>query len=357
MIKDESFSRGWILTIKSKPEYSMADPGLIEKMIYALYAVELLKYFDLNFIFKGGTCLTIMFQELRRFSIDVDIITEEKKEIVEEVLSRMVSNSKFTKYEPDRIRSSVKGLPIGHYNLFYKSSFSNEEKVILLDVLFDKNPYDTIQSIRVENDLLSVDDSEIKVTAPSVNGITADKLTAFAPTTIGIPYKANKELQIIKQLFDIGFLCNKIDNMNYLKQTFIKVSEAQCRYRNINYSIDEILLDTIGTAFILAMQNRNKDESKIKFDELHRGIHSLNSYIPRSRFNLNHAIELSAKAALLAAKLKTNSLDKFPITEHLSYKPSVYPITPGIYHPVGRMIKNIPNLSQFYWHHIAALLH
>ena len=41
--------------------------------------------------------------------------------------------------------------------------------------------------------------------------ILGDKLTAFAPYTIGIPFGVDKELEIIKQLNDIACLFDELE--------------------------------------------------------------------------------------------------------------------------------------------------
>ena len=65
-------------TIKTlKKENPSADIQLLEKTIGALYLVESLANEGLEFIFKGGTSLVILLNEIKRFSVDVDIITEE----------------------------------------------------------------------------------------------------------------------------------------------------------------------------------------------------------------------------------------------------------------------------------------
>jgi hypothetical protein len=358
MITDESFSKEWILGLKAKPEYSKSDPGLIEKMIYALYLVEQLKLNNLDFIFKGGTCLTIIFKKLRRFSIDVDIIFEGQKNVLEESLSGLVKSSKFSKYEKDEKRSHTGfiNLPVVHYNLYYNPIFGKGEKIILLDVLFDKSPYKFVQSLPIENDLLSRDNVITEVTVPSVNDITSDKLTAFAPSTIGIPFKTGKELQIMKQLFDIGFLYNSADDLKCMKETFLKISTAQNSYRQTSFSADEILSDTIQTSLILALQNCNKDVSKERFSELNNGIHSINSYLPGLRFGINEAVEFSARAALLAARLKAEDFSPLPNMNQGNYKPSDFMIAVGEYQPLNKMLKNMPNFSLFYWYHVVAAL-
>lgn len=49
------------------------------------------------------------------------------------------------------------------------------------------------------------------VTMPSVDCILGDKLTAFAPHTTGIPYNIDKELEIIKQMYDISCLFDEFN--------------------------------------------------------------------------------------------------------------------------------------------------
>ena len=52
-------------------------------------------------------------------------------------------------------------------------------------------------------DLFKVSE-ELTVQTPTLEGLLGDKLAAFAPNTIGVPYGAGKSMEIIKQLFDIG---------------------------------------------------------------------------------------------------------------------------------------------------------
>lgn len=43
----------------------------------------------LNFIFKGGTSLVLLLDQIKRFSVDIDIITEEDKEKVKTCLNKI----------------------------------------------------------------------------------------------------------------------------------------------------------------------------------------------------------------------------------------------------------------------------
>ena len=93
MIKPESFSREWIESFRNREEYSRIDLMVLEKMIRALSLVELLKIHDVEFVFKGGTSLTLLLDVPQRFSIDIDILTTEEKLALEEKLGLIKGNS------------------------------------------------------------------------------------------------------------------------------------------------------------------------------------------------------------------------------------------------------------------------
>ena len=61
----------------------------------------------LNFIFKGGTSLVLLLDEIKRFSVDVDIITEEDKEMVETVLNKIIENQDLFKKVEENIRKNA----------------------------------------------------------------------------------------------------------------------------------------------------------------------------------------------------------------------------------------------------------
>ena len=356
MIEEKSFSKQWIDGLRNREGYEKAHPEIMEKMIYALYLVEKLVSNELNFTFKGGTCLTLLFTEIKRFSIDVDIVTQTDQKQLEEILTKIVEDSKFTKFELDKRRSFVGAFPKAHYNLFFTSEYEGAEKNILLDVVFDDVAYPEIISVPIENSLLSTNDSKINVKIPTINSIVGDKLTAFAPNTIGIPYQVYKELQIIKQLYDIGQLFSEIDNLPIVADSFKKVADAQLKYQNKKITYDDILQDSIDTALLIGMQSKNKDDSKVKFDELFKGIKSFPVFLPNPNYSMFNAIEDAAKAALLAAKIMVNNFDEFPSVDKSNYHPKDFQIFGDKYSQINKMIKGLPNLSVFYWHHTTKIL-
>lgn len=82
MINKETHSIDWILNLKNKLGRRI-DPKLIEKVIWTLTLLEQLKINGLKFTFKDGTALFLATEKPKRFSIDIDIITENtEKDII-----------------------------------------------------------------------------------------------------------------------------------------------------------------------------------------------------------------------------------------------------------------------------------
>jgi len=66
--------------------------------------------------------------------------------------------------------------------------------------------------------------NEVVVTLPTVEALLGDKLTAFAPRTIGIPYETERgfsqRMQVVKQMFDIGELFDAIGDIRGMADAY-----------------------------------------------------------------------------------------------------------------------------------------
>ncbi len=83
--------------------------------------------------------------------------------------------------------------------------------------------------------------------------------------------------------------------------TFVK---EEISYRSLTIGVPEVLNDVIETAKIIALRDRNKDEPfKSHYNELQKGIRSLNNFIISGNFRPDDAAAASAKAAYLSAKI------------------------------------------------------
>ena len=94
----------------------------------------------------------------------------------------------------------------------------------------------------IKNDVLLTEEPYQNIIMPSITDIMIDKLTAFAPRTIGIKfYKERKDgvkkehtREVAKQWFDINEIFKKCNNFDNLKERYIKLSKFEINQRGLN---------------------------------------------------------------------------------------------------------------------------
>ncbi len=306
MISQRCFQKEWLEKIKTE-KYREVDIALLERTIYAFELLGLFSQTKKDFIFKGGTALILLLPELKRLSIDIDILGKFDEKTYESV----IADSVFTRYEIDkRVNKSI---PKQHVKFFYNSHIDKKEKYILLDLLHEQNPYSSLNTKTIRSELFEVD-KEITVKIPSINDLLADKLTAFAPNTIGIQYGSDKSMEIIKQLFDISILFDSIDDLEKILSTYTKIYSQQNDYRGSKFTIEEVLKDSFIAASKICMLDLKGSVEDNATEELRTGIKSINNFLLSRNYNLSKAKISSAKVALLSLLLLFKKMD-FPISD------------------------------------------
>lgn len=327
MIDKKSFTKGWLDSFRAKKEHKAINVTILEKMVHALSLLEHLKEAGLDFVFKGGTSLVLLLDQGNRFSIDIDIISSVEREPLEKILDTVVANSHFKRHILNERRSYKEGVPKAHYTFEFDAVYNpNVPGTILLDILFDSPHYPELIESSINTLWLSVDEATTRITTPSVNAICGDKLTAFAPETIGIPYYKSDQLfamEICKQLFDLGKLFESITDMSIVKSSFSAFTKAEISYRNSDKDFSnrklketDVLWDSINTCAIIARREKNPTkEAKKKFENLSRGIRSFGSaFLMTGNFRIEEALAASARVAYLNAILlqpKTTELEYY----------------------------------------------
>lgn len=317
MIKEHCFTDEWLEGFKKQKDHKRIDKIILEKMIYALHLLERLKSNGLDFVFKGGTSLVLLLEAGNRFSIDIDIISKTDREELEGILQKVIDSSNFTSVELDEHRSYKQGVPKAHYKFKFDSKRQGSG-TILLDVLIEDLIYPDVVEKPVITKWIETED-ETKGTMPSIDSITGDKLTAFAPNTIGIPYFKGKDkqpfsMEICKQLFDLSKLFENIKNMEVVAASFQVFAEHEIVYRKngnpeAELTPEIVLQDTIDTCIILAKRDRGNDDEKAKFKELQKGIIAFGTgFLMEGNFRIDDSVPASARIAYLAAKIKMNDL-------------------------------------------------
>ena len=305
MIHNESKQKEWIESISKSKK---ADKILVEKVIRALLLLEGLAQSELDFVFKGGTALMLLLGSTNRLSIDIDIIVPDKDKKIEEILKKVCKEKGFLRYEKNE-RTSATGIVKEHYKLFFQSAVEGKESFVLLDVLREDIHYKTITDLPVSSSFVKQEGEAVKVKVPDHNNILADKLTAFAPNTTGIPYtKGGKEMgmEIIKQLYDIGCLCEYAQNIAEISNVFKAFAKVELAYRNNTSSIDDVLDDVFENAISICLRT---DYGNAKFENFSKGITQVKSFIFSENFHIEKAISHAAKAAYLSMLIKHGGTD------------------------------------------------
>ncbi|WP_210200636.1 nucleotidyl transferase AbiEii/AbiGii toxin family protein [Alkalicoccus urumqiensis] len=282
-----------------------ADPELIEKVTKALHLLESLTFTKLEFIFKGGTALLLLLDDIHRFSIDIDIIIEGNKHeaSIDPALEEVINNSSVFERFEEQARNTNEEIPKAHYKVFYTSVLDGTEKYILLDILFEKNHYSEIIDKEINCTFIDYNEPAQYVQMPSIDCILGDKLTAFAPNTTGIPYGKNKELEIIKQMFDVGNLFDSMNNINVVNETFKSMAQQELNYRGMDkdHTYVDVLDDIFNTSRILSARGGIERET---YELLENGVKTIKDYIFSRNFIVEAAVNSAAKAAYLSLLLK-----------------------------------------------------
>ncbi len=300
MIKSENVSKEWIEAISKSKK---ADKILVEKVVRALMLLEGLAKSDLDFVFKGGTALMLLFKSNKRLSIDIDIIVPDKEAVLHSILEKICQEYGFTRFE-EQERKAATQIDKVHYKLFFESAIEGKESYVLLDILKEDIHYQTVIEAPISSLFVELDGDPILVSIPDFNNILGDKLTAFAPNTTGIPYKKGEKemgMEIIKQMYDIGCLCDHADSAEIVSSVFSSFANTEIQYREKACTVVDVLNDIIDNSLEICLRGNH---GKADFSILSKGIVQVKGFIYSETFHLEKAITYAAKAAYMAVVIK-----------------------------------------------------
>ena len=281
--------------------------------------METLKLNDIEFVFKGGTSLLLLLEKLYRFSVDIDIIIGSGGNYIEKFDS--VCKGIFTHWD-EQVRNVDEKSKTKHYRFYYKPFVDNAEEVyILLDVYEGKSLYSQTQEIPLRSTLLKTDDKDVYIAVPTIDCILADKLTAFAPHTIGIklsaePGKRPKRVEILKQMFDIANLFDRCNDLNMIKETYIKIAQEEIEMANLKCSYQETLKDSFDFALMIGFDGKKQKE---EFAVLSKGYNEFSKFVVDLSFDKWKAILCASKIPYAIVSFAASSLlTVFPVFAAIS---------------------------------------
>lgn len=281
MIARKSFSEEHIRNIQKQIK---GDPGLIERTIFALGLLEALERTGLDFIFKGGSSLLLLLPAPKRLSTGIDIVVKPGTDVdsyIEEASHYFPFIDK-----DEQFRKGQNGIVKRHFRFTYNSPISEGLLYILLDVLYEENLYESLIEQDILSSLLITEGENLKVKIPTKECILGDKITAFAPHTTGISINADKDMEIIKQFYDIAMLAEQVETFEDVRSTFIRVANAEIRYKGLDISPNDVLMDSINAAICIASRGAtNRDD----FSHYLKGTHDIANHIFEGGFTMESA--------------------------------------------------------------------
>ncbi|MDD7402794.1 MAG: nucleotidyl transferase AbiEii/AbiGii toxin family protein [Butyribacter sp.] len=291
MLLKENFNEEHIRELQKN---SRRDPVLLERAVYAFGLLEALARVGMPFVFKGGTCLMLLMDKPRRLSTDIDIIVEPETDL-DDYLEKASVIFPFRKVEEQK-RIGKNNIEKRHFKFTYDSPINNKQFYILLDVLFEVNHYAEVVEKEIQNDLLLTEEEYLVVRIPGADCILADKLTAFAPHTTGIELNKGKDMEVMKQFYDVCSLIEIFKECAIVKRTYEPIALAEISYRGIKVTPTDCLWDTFEAALCIASRGKvGADEYPIYV----KGIRDLRGHI----YAENYSPEIAAGRATIVMYL------------------------------------------------------
>ena len=297
MLLSENYTAEHILRLRKE---TGADPSILERTIFAFGLLEAIRSVGMPFIFKGGTSLLVMLDEPRRLSTDIDIIVGRDTD-VDGYIEKAGKIFSFVSVDEHK-RKGLNDMEKRHFRFHFISPRTGKEINILLDVVFEDNPYLNVMERPIRSRLLLSEGEDLTVCLPDKNCILGDKLTAFAPHTTGIPFGVDKELEIIKQLFGCWALLQEMDDYKTVAEVYYKISYIELGYRGLEKRPSDCLKDTIDSCICIMGRGGVRPEEYVNYSS---GIGAIQGHIFVGRINGENAGVYASEVMYLAANILT----------------------------------------------------
>lgn len=311
MLKKENFTEEHIRELQKT---SKRDPILLERTVYAFGLLEAIARVGMPFIFKGGSSLMLLLKEPKRLSTDIDIIVAPGTPVDEYLEKASIIFPFSSVMEQKRIGKN--NIEKRHFKFTYDSPINGKPFYILLDILFEDNQYANLVKRPIRHSLLLTEPDDLDVYVPDVDCILGDKLTAFAPHTTGIPLNAGKDIEVIKQLYDICSLLEVFQDFDRVSNTYEKVVKSEIDYRGIQATSKDTLLDTFKAAACVGSRGAVYGE---EYPTYMKGIRDLKDHIYSERYSPEIAAVQAVQVMYMAACLMTGHPYK-KISDYSEYR-------------------------------------
>ncbi len=312
MLSKENYTQEHINELRRQ---TGADPSILERTVFAFGLLEAIRRVGMPFVFKGGTSLMLLLDQPRRLSTDIDIIVEPGTN-VDAFIEQAGTIFPFKSVE-EQHRKGANNIEKRHFMFLFRSPVTGKDIHILLDVVFESNPYIKTSKRPIKSGLLITEADDLAIRVPDKNCILGDKLTAFAPHTTGIRFGIDKELEIIKQLFDCWTHIQETDDFGTVCDVYDKVSSIEMEYRGLDLEPADCLKNTIESCICIMARGSIRNEEYVYFSS---GINAIQGHLFIGRINGETAAAYACEVMYFAACILTGKKDYERISNHDSYR-------------------------------------
>ena len=327
MFPAHAFTREWLL--RQSKQMGACAPQVLEKCLHALTLLGHLVEADLPLVFRGGTSLLLHLPEIHRLSIDIDIVCPVEGRDLESVLAVVAQRAPFTGWD-ESVRDGTRLPRRRHFKFYYPTALGLQEYAppsVMLDVVAERQMIHALGSKPIATGFLTPE-REVKVKLPTVESLLGDKLTAFAPTTTGVPLRKadgtpGDVVQVVKQLFDVGLLSESARDGVQVLETYRRAHAAESGYRATQPSYEATLDDTISACLSASPMKAKVRERFPDYPLLLRGYTGMQGHLTR-KFSEEDFRRFAARTAAVAAILRAGRAPNFDAlryagsTEHIA---------------------------------------
>jgi Nucleotidyl transferase AbiEii toxin, Type IV TA system len=296
-----------------------ASTLLAEQAIMCLELVSELVKSRLNFQFKGGNSLLLILDTPKRFSIDVDIATDCKREEIEKCLEMCVDKFGVFEYWEPRQHKTKPWIPLASYYLYYKSKFTDDTSAVMLDAQLRRSNYKTSRKAVVCGEIYK-NDAMVELPLPS--SIIGDKLLTLGPSTLGIPVGKGKEAQRLKHVFDISRLLTVEPALSDIRESFSSCLQQENDIQVAKQSAEAVIEDTLRFcgSIVSYPQIPSGDSLSAIVQENAKGITPFASHLFDPGYDWNMLQIDMAKVALCMTALKESNITDKEFTAMINIK-------------------------------------
>jgi len=168
-----------------------------------------------------------------------------------------------------------------------------------------------LDKIPLDTKLLITSKPYAMINVPKIDYIVADKLSVFAPNTIGILYESDRDMEIIKQMHDVATLFEHISNLEVIKNVYPNYANVQIKYRKQDFDFLFTLDDTIE-ACLSIISNGVHYGSTQNFNRLKAGVQKICTHV-FGGYNMNKAIAHACQVLYLAGAIRYDFILEYSI--------------------------------------------